>query len=41
MNAMETPATAPAPAGTGRSGLLTFNLLWGLVGLVVGYAIGL
>jgi len=41
MSAMETPATAPAPAGTGRSGLLTFNLLWGLVGLVAGYAIGL
>jgi len=41
MSAMETPATAPAPAGTGRSGLLTFNLLWGLAGLVVGYAIGL
>jgi cytochrome c oxidase subunit I len=37
----ETTTPAPAAPAAGRSGIFTFNLLWGLVGLVVGYAIGL
>jgi cytochrome c oxidase subunit 1 len=41
MNHTETPAPAPPAAASGRNGLLTFNVLWGIVGLVVGYAIGL
>ncbi len=39
MSQTETPA--PATPAAGRSGIFTFNVLWGLVGLVVGYAIGL
>ena len=41
MSAPETPTAARGAGSSGRSGLLTFNLLWGIVGLVVGYAIGL
>jgi cytochrome c oxidase subunit 1 len=41
MSNAETPAAAAAPSAGGRNGILTFNLLWGIVGLVVGYAIGL
>ena len=41
MSAPETPTAARAPESSGRNGLLTFNVIWGIVGLVVGYAIGL
>jgi cytochrome c oxidase subunit 1 len=43
MSNAETPAAAapPPPSAGGSNGLLTFNLLWGIVGLVVGWAIGL
>jgi cytochrome c oxidase subunit I len=39
MSQSETPAVA-VPAKQ-RNGLLTFNVLWGIVGAIVGYAIGL
>jgi cytochrome c oxidase subunit 1 len=39
MSHAETPAAAP-PARAGN-GLLSFNVLWGVVGAVIGYAVGL
>jgi cytochrome c oxidase subunit 1 len=39
MSHAETPAAAP-PARAGN-GLLSFNILWGVVGAVIGYAVGL
>ncbi len=41
MSSPEKPTASMPATPPGRNGLLTFNLLWGLVGLVVGYAIGL
>src|SRR2546423_10173765 len=41
MSAPETPTATRAPEASGRNGLLTFNVIWGIVGLVVGYSIGL
>ena len=41
MSSPEKPTASMPATPPGRNGLLTFNVLWGLVGLIVGYAIGL